>query len=292
VAREEFPEFDLTVRGAISIGRRLQDPLAELVKIDPKSIGVGQYQHDVDQKKLRASLDDVVTSCVNQVGVDVNSASRELLKYVSGLSSTLAANVVKYRDENGAFRSRDDFRRVPRMGPKAFEQSAGFMRIMGGDNPLDASAVHPENYELLARFARDLGCAVADLMGDETLRARIAPNLYPEVGEPTMLDILTELAKPGRDPRSGFELFSFDESVHELKDLSPGMTLPGVVSNVTDFGLFVDVGVHQDGLLHRSRLKGPDAKKLAPGSRVSVEVLSVDAERGRISLGLGKVAKS
>ncbi|MDR3332923.1 MAG: RNA-binding transcriptional accessory protein [Synergistaceae bacterium] len=288
VARDEFPDLDLTVRGAVSIGRRLQDPLAELVKIDPKSIGVGQYQHDVDQKKLRGALDDVVINCVNQVGVDVNSASRELLKYVSGLGATLAANVVKFRDGNGGFSSREDFRKVPRMGPKAFEQSAGFMRITGGGNPLDASAVHPENYGLVARLARDIGCTVAELMSDEKLRARIEPGNYSDVGEATMRDILSELAKPGRDTRGEFEFFSFDENVHELSDLKPGMTLPGIVSNVTDFGMFVDVGVHQDGLLHRSRVKPGDAKRFAPGSRLSVEVLEVDEARGRIALGLAK----
>ncbi|MDR3278932.1 MAG: helix-hairpin-helix domain-containing protein [Synergistaceae bacterium] len=287
-ARREFPDLDLTVRGAISIGRRFQDPLAELVKIDPKSIGVGQYQHDVDQKKLKRALDDVVMSCVNKVGVDANSASRELLTYVSGLNPTLAANVVKHREENGAFRSREDFRKVSRMGPKAFEQSAGFMRITGGANPLDASAVHPENYGVVERMASDVGCEVCDLMSDESLRARIAPDNYADIGGATMRDILSELAKPGRDPRSDFEFFSFDESVHELSDLKSGMTLPGVVSNVTDFGAFVDVGVHQDGLLHRSRIKPELRKRLAPGSRVEVEVLEVDEARGRISLGFVK----
>jgi uncharacterized protein len=283
-ARAEFPDLDLTVRGAVSIGRRLQDPLAELVKIDPKAIGVGQYQHDVDQKKLKGGLDDVVSSCVNQVGVDINRASRELLAYVSGLNSALAANIVKYRGENGEFRAREDFHRVPRMGPKAFEQSAGFMRIVGGENPLDASAVHPENYDLVGRLARDAGCSVADLIKDEKARARIEPDKYPDAGKETMRDILLELAKPGRDPRSAFEYFSFDESVREQSDLRPGMTLPGVVTNVTAFGAFVDLGVHKDGLLHRNNAKPAEMKRLAPGLRLMVEVLSVDETRGRISL--------
>ena len=285
-ARGEFPDLDLTVRGTVSIGRRFQDPLAELVKIDPKSIGVGQYQHDVDQKKLKRALDDAVTSCVNRVGVDANSASRELLTYVSGLNPSLAANFVKYREDNGAFLSREDFRKVPRLGPKAFEQAAGFLRIRGGSDPLDASAVHPENYGAVGRFARDLGCGVADLMADESLRARIVPERYGDVGEATMLDILAELAKPGRDPRSDFEFFSFDESVRELSDLKPGMTLPGIESNVTDFGAFVDVGVHQDGLLHRSRMKSAPRAGIAPGLHLKVEVLEVDEARGRISLAL------
>jgi uncharacterized protein len=285
VAREEFPDLDLTVRGAVSIGRRFQDPLAELVKIDPKSIGVGQYQHDVDQKKLKRALGDAVTSCVNRVGVDANSASRELLTYVSGLNPALAANFVKYREENGAFRSREDFRKVPRLGPKAFEQAAGFVRIRGGDNPLDASAVHPENYGVVERFAADLGCSVGDLIADGGLRSGIAPERYADVGSATMLDILAELDKPGRDPRSDFEPVAFDESVRELSDLKPGMTLPGVVSNVTDFGAFIDVGVHRDGLLHRSRMKHGRAA-ISPGARVRVEVLEVDAARGRVSFGL------
>jgi uncharacterized protein len=285
-ARGEFPDLDLTVRGSISIGRRFQDPLAELVKIDPKSIGVGQYQHDVDQKKLKRALDDVVTSCVNRVGVDPNSASRELLTYVSGLNPALAANFVKYREENGAFRSREDFRKVPRLGPKAFEQSAGFMRITGGTNQLDGSAVHPENYGVVERIAKDLGCTITGLMGDESLRGKIIPEKYNDVGEATLRDILSELAKPGRDPRSDFELFSFEDSVHRLSDLKPGMTLPGIVSNVTDFGAFVDVGVHQDGLLHRSRMKPGRRNRLTPGLQLKVEILEVDEARGRIALGL------
>ncbi|MDR3281267.1 MAG: helix-hairpin-helix domain-containing protein, partial [Synergistaceae bacterium] len=291
VAREEFPSLDLTVRGAISIGRRFQDPLAELVRIDPKSIGVGQYQHDVDQKKLKSALGDVVTNCVNRVGVQVNIASRDLLKYVSGLSSTLAANVVKFRDENGAFITRDDLRRVPRMGAKAFEQSAGFLRIWYGANPLDASAVHPENYALVERFASDLGCEVADIMTNRLLRKRIDAQNYPDVSESAMHDILSELARPGRDPRSEFEPFSFDENVHSLSDLKPGMRLPGIVSNVTDFGVFVDVGVHQDGLLHRNKMRGWSSKRLVPGSRLNVEVLDVDETRKRISLAPAEALK-
>jgi uncharacterized protein len=288
VARLEFPDLDLTVRGAVSIGRRLQDPLAELVKIDPKAIGVGQYQHDVDQKKLKGALGDVVSSCVNQVGVDINRASRELLEYVSGLNSTLAANIVKYRAENGEFRSREDFRKIPRMGPKAFEQSAGFLRIAGGDNPLDASAVHPENYGLVGRIARDLNCSVADLIGDGEARARIVPENYPLVGKETMVDILSELAKPGRDPRIEFEPFSFDERVREISDLRAGMTLPGVVTNVTAFGVFIDIGVHKDGLLHRNIVGSREMERIFPGFRLMVEVLGIDEARGRISLAPAK----
>ena len=287
VAREEFPDLDLTVRGAISIGRRLQDPLAELVKIDPKSIGVGQYQHDVDAARLKSALDDVVVSCVNQVGVEVGNASRQLLQYVSGLSATLAANVVKYRAENGPFVNRNELKKVPRLGPKAFEQCAGFLRIKGGDNPLDASAVHPENYGVVNRIAADLGCGVADLMADAGLRERIVPANYPEVGDATLTDILAELAKPGRDPRESFEILEFDENVRSIEDLQKGMTLPGVVSNVTDFGAFVDVGVHIDGLIHRSRMKGAQ-KNLHPGQIVRVEVLDVDLDRKRISLTPGE----
>jgi uncharacterized protein len=289
-ARSEFPDLDLTVRGAVSIGRRLQDPLAELVKIDPKAIGVGQYQHDVDQKKLKTALDDVVSSCVNQVGVDANSASRELLGYVSGLNAALAANIVKHRSENGAFRTREDFRKVPRMGPKAFELSAGFMRITGGANPLDASAVHPENYDAVYRMAKDLGCTAADLMRDVDLRAKISPENYPDVGKATMSDILSELAKPGRDPRSDFEAFSFDNSVRSMTDLKPGMTLPGIVTNVTEFGAFVDIGIHRDGLLHRNSMKPADMKRLAPGGKLMVEVTAIDKARGRISLSPAKSA--
>ena len=292
VAREEFPEEDVTVRGAISIGRRLVDPLAELVKIDPKSIGVGQYQHDVDQGALKRSLDDVVSSCVNAVGVEVNTASRDLLAYVSGLGPQLAANIVAWRDEHGAFRSRRQLRDVPRLGPKAFEQAAGFLRIRGGDDPLDGSAVHPERYALVQRMARDLGCRVNELLEDDAARARIEPARYvaEDVGLPTLTDILAELARPGRDPRERFEELRFAEGVSGLADLSPGMHLPGVVTNVTAFGAFVDVGVHQDGLVHVSQIA--DRFVRAPGDvvkvgqRVTVTVLEVDLQRKRISLSM------
>jgi len=292
VAREEFPEQDVTVRGSVSIGRRLMDPLAELVKIDPKSIGVGQYQHDVDATALRAALDDAVVSCVNSVGVEVNTASKELLTYVSGLGPQLARNIVEHRNANGPFRSRSELRQVPRLGPKAFEQAAGFLRIRDGDNPLDSSAVHPESYPVVDAMARDAGCAVADLLRDETLRRRIDPGRYVNetVGLPTLTDILSELAKPGRDPRRQFEVFQFAENVTKLSDLTPGMKLPGIVTNITAFGVFVDIGVHQDGLVHVSQLadrfvKDPnDVVKVHQA--VQVTVLAVDVERKRISLSM------
>ena len=293
-AREEFPDQDVTVRGSVSIGRRLQDPLAELVKIDPKSLGVGQYQHDVDPKLLRQSLDDVVVSCVNAVGVEVNSASRQLLSYVSGLSPALAAQVVAFREASGPFRTRQDLKKVPRLGPKAFQQAAGFLRIRGGENPLDGSAVHPEHYPLVDRMARDLDCSVGDLLADRSLRERIDPNRYvgPEAGLPTLRDILTELDKPGRDPRRAFEPLAFDPNLRTLEDLAPGMTLPGVVTNVTAFGAFVDVGVHQDGLVHLSHLSDKYVKDpseaVRPGQRVSVTVLGVDLPRRRLSLSMKK----
>lgn len=291
-AREEFPDHDLTVRGAVSIGRRLMDPLSELVKIDPKSIGVGQYQHDVDQTALKAALDDVVVSSVNAVGVDVNRASAQLLTYVSGLGPRLAKNIVTFRDENGAFASRQDLKAVPRLGPKAFEQSAGFLRIKGGRHPLDASAVHPERYELVDHMARDLGAGVIDLIKDAELRARIDIKAYVDdnIGEPTLKDILAELARPGLDPRDKFEVFAFREGVNKLADLTPGMRLPGIVTNVTRFGAFVDVGVHQDGLVHISQLadrfvKDP-AEVVKVQQKVTVTVIEVDAERSRISLSM------
>jgi len=293
-AREEFPDQDVTVRGSVSIGRRLQDPLAELVKIDPKSLGVGQYQHDVDPKLLRQSLDDVVVSCVNAVGVEVNSASRQLLSYVSGLSPALAAQVVAFREASGPFRTRQDLKKVPRLGPKAFQQAAGFLRIRGGADPLDGSAVHPEHYPLVDRMARDLDCSVGDLLADRSLRERIDPNRYvgPEAGLPTLRDILTELDKPGRDPRRAFEPLAFDPNLRTLEDLAPGMTLPGVVTNVTAFGAFVDVGVHQDGLVHLSHLSDKYVKDpseaVRPGQRVSVTVLGVDLPRRRLSLSMKK----
>ncbi len=290
-ARREFPEHDLTVRGAVSIGRRLMDPLAELVKIDPRSLGVGQYQHDVDQAALRRALDEVVASCVNAVGVDANTASPELLAHVSGIGPVLARNIVAHRAQNGPFRTRKDLLKVPRLGPKAFEQAAGFLRVRGG-NPLDASAVHPERYALVADMATDLGCAVADLLRRDDLRGRIRPERYVsgEVGLPTLTDILAELARPGRDPRPAFTPFRFAEGVHSPDDLEPGMVLPGIVTNVTAFGAFVDVGVHRDGLVHVSQLSDrfvrDPAEVVAPGRTVRVRVLDVDRARGRVSLAM------
>ncbi len=297
LARKEFPDQDVTVRGAVSIGRRLMDPLAELVKIDPKSIGVGQYQHDVDQKQLRGALDDTVVSCVNAVGVDLNTASPKLLSYVSGLTPSLADNVVKYREAEGAFKRRQDVLKVPRLGPKAYQQAAGFLRIHGAENPLDASAVHPENYGVVDRIAADLNCKVTDLISAKDLRKKIDLNRYvtEDVGLPTLEDILSELEKPGRDPRSAMEIFSFDPNVRELTDLQPGMKLPGIVSNVTAFGAFVNIGVHQDGLVHISQM-GRYVKDIStvlhPGQPVEVFVIGVDVPRKRISLRmeLGKGA--
>ena len=292
VAREEFPDHDVTVRGAISIGRRLMDPLAELVKLDPKSIGVGQYQHDVDQGELKKSLDDVVMSCVNAVGVGVNTASSQLLAYVSGLGPQLAKNIVVYRNENGPFRSREELKKVARLGPKAFQQAAGFLRISDGGNPLDASAVHPESYHLVEGMVRDLGCSVIDLMRNATLRKAIDPARYvtAAAGIPTLLDILAELAKPGRDPRETFEPFSFAPGIEKLADLKPGLRLPGIVTNVTAFGAFVDVGVHRDGLVHVSELADTfvnDPRQVVRvHQRVTVTVLEVDMERSRVSLSM------
>ena len=293
-ARAEFPECDVTVRGAVSIGRRLMDPLAELVKIDPKSIGVGQYQHDVDQKLLRSRLDDVVTSCVNTVGVEVNTASSELLTYVSGLGKTLAANIVAWRKENGPFASRSQLKKVPRLGAKAFEQAAGFLRIHGGSNPLDASAVHPERYDLVRCMAGEIGCTVADLMREETLRGRVDLQRYTsgDVGMPTLQHIMAELALPGRDPRRQFEVFSFTEGVNTIEDLRTGMELPGIVTNVTNFGAFVDIGVHQDGLVHISQLadryvRDPN-EVVKVNQKVKVRVIEVDVRRRRISLSMRK----
>ncbi|HEX7569717.1 MAG TPA: Tex family protein [Verrucomicrobiae bacterium] len=292
VAREEFPTQDLTVRGAVSIGRRLMDPLAELVKLDPKSIGVGQYQHDVEQSALKRSLDDIVVSCVNGVGVELNTASKQLLAYVSGLGPALAASIVNYRNENGPFKSRAELKKVPRLGEKAFEQAAGFLRIRDGGHPLDASAVHPERYELVDRMAKDLNCAVNDLMRDAGLRQKIQlPKYVTEaVGLPTLNDILGELAKPGRDPRQQFEVFSFQSGVEKMEDLKPGMKLPGIVTNVTAFGAFVDIGVHQDGLVHVSQLsdrfiKDP-SEVVKVSQRVTVTVTEVDLPRKRIALSM------
>lgn len=292
VAREEFPDHDVTVRGAVSIGRRLMDPLAELVKIDPKSIGVGQYQHDVDQSALKRSLDDVVMSCVNGVGVEVNTASRQLLTYVSGLGPQLAANIVAYRNENGPFRSRADLKQVSRLGPKAFEQAAGFLRIRDSRNPLDASAVHPESYSIVDAMGRDLNCSIQDLMRDAELRKKIDVQKYvkDQIGLPTLNDILAELAKPGRDPRKQFEVFQFKEGVEKIEDLEPGMKLPGVVTNVTAFGAFVDIGVHQDGLVHISQLADRFVKNPADVVKVQqtvmVTVVEVDLPRKRIGLSM------
>ena len=292
VAREEFPDKDVTVRGAVSIGRRLADPLAELVKIDPKSIGVGQYQHDVNQGDLKASLDTVVESCVNQVGVSLNTASAYLLRYVSGLGPQLAGNIVAYRAQNGPFTSRDQLRKVPRLGPKAFEQCAGFLRIDGAKNPLDNSAVHPERYELVGQMAKDLNSTVADLMRQTTLRQQIKPDRYVTntVGLPTLRDILAELDKPGRDPRETLSVFTYDARVQSIDDLHEGMVLEGVVTNITAFGAFVDIGVKQDGLVHVSQLANKfvsDPKTVVSlHQRVSVRVLEVDKARKRIALSM------
>jgi uncharacterized protein len=290
-ARDEFPNEDITVRGAVSIGRRLMDPLAELVKIDPKSIGVGQYQHDVDAVALKKSLDDTVVSCVNSVGVEVNSASKELLSYVSGLGPVLAKNIIDHRNANGPFSSRDALKKVPRLGPKAFEQSAGFLRIRGGAHPLDASAVHPERYAIVEKMASDLGTTVPELIASPSLRAKINIKDYAtaDAGELTLRDILSELAKPGRDPRQGFEAFAFG-AVSKLEDVKPGMKLPGIVTNVAAFGAFVDIGVHQDGLVHVSECSDNFVKQpsdvLKVQQRVHVTVLEVDLERKRIALSL------
>jgi uncharacterized protein len=292
VAREEFPEQDITVRGAVSIGRRLLDPLAELVKIDPKSIGVGQYQHDVDQGRLKSNLDETVMSCVNEVGVKVNTASQQLLTYVSGLGPTLAKNVIAHRNENGPFRSREDLKNVPRLGPKAFELAAGFLRIDHAENPLDASAVHPESYHIVDRMARDMGCKVADLMRRDDLRRRINLESYTgeEYGLPTLHDIMVELAKPGRDPREQFEAIAFAADIRTIDRLTPGMKLAGIVTNVTNFGAFVDIGVHQDGLVHISELSDKFVKNPADvvsvNQKVTVTVLTTDPERKRISLSM------
>ncbi len=290
IAREEFPDEDVTVRGAVSIGRRLMDPLAELVKIDPKSIGVGQYQHDVDQTKLKHSLDQTVELCVNAVGVDVNTASKNLLTYVSGLGPVLAQNIVDYRKENGPFTSRAQLKKVPHLGPSAFQQCAGFLRIPGAKNPLDASAVHPESYPIVEKMAQDCGCTVVDLIKDPAERKKVNINKYVSktVGLPTLTDIMKELEKPGRDPRGKAEMFEFDPRVHTPEDLVPMMELPGIVTNITNFGAFVDIGVHQDGLVHISQLadkyvRDPnDVVKLH--QHVRVKVLDVDKRRHRISL--------
>ena len=292
VAREEFPDKDVTVRGAVSIGRRLMDPLAELVKIDPKSIGVGQYQHDVDQTKLQTSLDDTVISCVNAVGVELNTASKQILAYVSGLGPQLAQNIVEFRNQNGAFKRREQLKKVPRLGDKAFEQAAGFLRIHNAENPLDTSAVHPERYALVEQMAGDLKCSVKDLMREDKLRKSIPLLKYTSetVGLPTLNDIMAELAKPGRDPREQFEAFSFTEGVNSINDLKIGMKVPGIVTNITNFGAFVDIGVHQDGLVHLSQITNrfiKDANEvLKVAQKVEVTVTGVDADRKRISLSM------
>ena len=292
VAREEFPDLDLTVRGSISIGRRLMDPLAELVKIDPKSIGVGQYQHDVDQAALKRSLDDTVVSCVNHVGVELNTASTNLLAYVSGLNSRTALNIVQHRNQNGPFKSREELLKVAGLGPKAFEQAAGFLRIRNGLHPLDASAVHPERYPIVDRMAQDLGCSVPELLQNPARRASIKLEKYvtPEVGLPTLQDIVNEIAKPGRDPRKQFEAFAFSDEAVKIQDLKPGMKLPGIVTNVAAFGAFIDVGVHQDGLAHISQLSDQFVKApsdvVKVGQKVMATVLELDLDRKRISLSL------
>jgi uncharacterized protein len=297
VARDEFPDEDVTVRGAVSIGRRLMDPLAELVKIDPKSIGVGQYQHDVDQTKLKHSLDQTVESCVNLVGVNLNTASQHLLTYVSGLGPVLAQNIVNYRKENGAFTSRAQLKKVPRLGPAAYQQCAGFLRIPNAKNPLDNSAVHPESYHVVEQMAKDCGCSVADLINNTDKRNQIDIHRYvsDEVGLPTLTDIMKELEKPGRDPREQIEEFEFDSSVQSIEDLHEGMELPGIVTNITNFGAFVDVGVHQDGLVHVSQLAdryvSDPTQVVRLHQHVRVKVVGVDLRRQRISLSMKGINK-
>lgn len=292
VAREEFPDYDITVRGAVSIGRRLMDPLAELVKIDPKSIGVGQYQHDVDQNKLQTSLDDTVISCVNAVGVELNTASKQILAYVSGLGPSLAQQIVNYRIANGPFKSRKELKKVPRLGDKAFEQAAGFLRIRHGEHPLDASAVHPERYALVEQMAKDHQAAISDLLTDADLRKQIDLKKYvsEEVGLPTLNDIIAELSKPGRDPREQFEEFKFTDGVNSISDLRIGMKLPGIVTNITNFGAFVDIGVHQDGLVHLSQLANrfvSDPNEVVKVQQhVMVTVTEIDEKRNRIGLSM------
>ena len=294
IARDEFPDKDVTVRGAVSIGRRLLDPLAELVKIDPKSIGVGQYQHDVDQTRLKEALDFTVQSCVNSVGVNVNTASKELLTYIAGLGPTLAQNIVDYRAANGHFTSRQQLLKVPKLGPKTFEQAAGFLRVPESDNPLDNSAVHPERYALVEQMARDCGCSIDDLIKDKAQREKIDLRRYisQDVGEPTLRDIMSELEKPGRDPRSTVQVWEFDENVNDIKDLREGMELNGIVTNVTQFGAFVDLGIHKDGLVHVSQMpqKGlPAARQVHVHQHVRVRVTSIDYDRGRIALSMRNI---
>lgn len=295
LAREEFPDYDVTVRGAISIGRRLMDPLAELVKIDPKSIGVGQYQHDVDQTALKQSLDRTVESCVNLVGVNVNTASKHLLTYISGLGPTLARNIIDYRTEHGPFRSRRELLNVPRMGAKAFEQSAGFLRIPGGENPLDNSAVHPESYPVVERMAKDLHCSVSELIQDKEKKKALRLETYvnDKVGMPTLLDIMQELDKPGRDPRQAIQVFAFDPTVKSLDDLREGMVLPGIITNITNFGCFVDIGIKENGLVHISELAdrfvSDPSEVVSIHQQVRVRVLSIDRERRRVQLSMKNI---
>ena len=297
IAREEFPDEDVTVRGAVSIARRLIDPLAELVKIDAKSIGVGQYQHDVDQSRLRKSLDNTVVSCVNSVGVNINTASRHLLTYISGLGPVLAKNIVEYRNQNGPFTSRAQIRKVPRLGQAAFQQCAGFLRIHGASNPLDDSTVHPESYHVVEAMAHDNGCTVAELIKDKGMQKKIDIKRYvtKDTGIPTLTDIMQELDKPGRDPRGVMEEFSFDKNVHTIEDLTEGMELPGIVTNITNFGAFVDIGVHQDGLVHISQIADKFVSNPADvvhlHQHVRVRVIEVDERRHRISLSMKGVAQ-
>lgn len=298
VAGEEFPDLDVTVRGAISIGRRLQDPLAELVKIDPQSIGVGQYQHDVDRKLLKKKLDETVESCVNYVGVDLNTASKELLTFVSGITSTVANNIVKYRNENGAFKNRRQLMKVPKLGPKAFEQAAGFLRIRDGENPLDNTAVHPESYPVVQAIASDLSVPLNQVtqIAEKLNKANLKKYVTDKVGEPTLRDILSELEKPGRDPRAEFKYATFKEGIKEITDLKVGMELEGIVTNVANFGAFVDIGVHQDGLVHISQLADKfvdDANKIVKvGQVVKVRVLEVNEKLKRISLSMRSPEKA
>jgi uncharacterized protein len=294
VAREEFPDEDVTVRGAVSIGRRLADPLAELVKIDPKSLGIGQYQHDVDQNLLKEKLDNTVTMCVNSVGVNLNTASAYLLSYVSGIGPSLAANIISYRDKTGGYKSRSELMAVPRLGGKVFEQCAGFLRIRGASNPLDNSAVHPECYHVVEKMAEDLNVRVEELAGNKDLLGKIEPQKYTDknFGLPTINDIIKELAKPGMDPRESVQEFSFSDDIHSIEDLKAGMELPGIVTNITGFGAFVDIGLHENGLIHVSQMgvKGyaDPSKVLKLHQHVKVFVLDVDPDRKRISLRLVK----
>ncbi|MBM3436999.1 MAG: S1 RNA-binding domain-containing protein, partial [Bacteroidetes bacterium] len=295
VARDEFPEYDVTVRGAVSIGRRLMDPLAELVKIDPKSIGVGQYQHDVNQTALEKSLDDTVMSCVNSVGVEVNTASKQLLAFVSGVGPALAQNIINYRNKNGAFNSRNDLKKVARFGEKAFEQAAGFLRIRSSVNPLDKSAVHPESYHVVENMAKSLSCGISELMTKEELRKLINLKDFvtDKTGLPTLTDIMEELAKPGRDPREKFGFFEFAKGIHSINDLEAGMTLPGIITNITAFGAFVDIGIKVNGLIHVSNMAGKYVKDpneyVKLNQKVKVRIVEIDKMRGRIQLSMKDV---